>query len=191
MCFLQQKAKSINRTKSHFLDRSCIVRNYGPDSYLIEKTIMTNVQELFLKSKILYPHLTVPTRNYTLKILLFFLSRTTEHDISKITNKVKYLSHPQNESWNNGRDRGEWKVFIQARANCHPVKQNDRWGSMRRVNIGSSLNHEWSERGVSWPACTLEDRKETKITRRKIKMFWLRGIKKKRLNNILKSLACP
>lgn len=32
--------------------------------------------------------------------------------------------------------------------NCHPVKQNDRWSSMRRVNIGSSLNRHVA----GWPA---------------------------------------
>lgn len=32
--------------------------------------------------------------------------------------------------------------------NCQPVKQNDRWSSMRRVNIGSSLNRHVA----GWPA---------------------------------------
>lgn len=43
--------------------------------------------------------------------------------------------------------------------NCHPVKQDDRWSSIRSVNIGSSLNRHVVRAGVDQPA----ERPKTKV----------------------------
>ena len=77
-------------------------------------------------------------------VKLLLPSRTTylqQYDIWNISDTVKCPFHPQNESCEiMGVIEMSGKCPFMPELKCHPVKQNDRWSSLR-VNIGSSLTH--------------------------------------------------